>query len=183
MPSRSLCLLSLASGIALGCGGRSEVTEATNANAGADASVDARPTSLPTTSATPPHPPRGRIVATDPKPYRTDAGVCVDIGPSLYAQACTTLDDCVAVSAGTLCDSNCIGACPNAAINVADRDRYMRAVSVVHPSVDCHCDAIPDPDVTCTQGLCEFHQSFHYPAPPPSATAQPLHGAPFGSAE
>ena len=104
--------------------------------------------------------------ATVPQSPESDAdsGVfqisCVSVDLRGYNTSCNADSDCRAISTGTICPSQCINVCPNAAINVSGYARYSRTVNQLPPGAFtlCECGAIPAPDAFCVQGVCTYRR-------------------------
>jgi hypothetical protein len=89
----------------------------------------------------------------------SSGGACVYVDPSAYDQSCKQDSDCVGITPGEVCDSNC--ECGGAAINVDGEARYEQAISSVPPGLGCGC---PASLVTCTAGACCAGGPFDPPA-------------------
>ena len=79
-----------------------------------------------------------------------DGGACVTIDVSTYDRSCQQASDCVAITAGTLCDGDC--SCGGATINADGMSRYQSAVSSITGG-DCFCPDELAPECianTCT---------------------------------
>ena len=86
----------------------------------------------------------------------TDSMTCTMLDQSGFDQSCTQDPDCVAVSAGTICNTgSCL--CAAAAINVSDQARYqdmvMKLVATLQPPPGgCNCPSFGKP--RCIDNVC-----------------------------
>jgi hypothetical protein len=104
----------------------------------------------------------GPSPGTLPQPPQADAdsgGVfqvsCVSVDLRDYDGSCNADSDCMLISSGTICPSQCIDVCPNAAINVSGYARYRQTLAQLPPdSTFCECGAIGASDAYCMQGVC-----------------------------
>jgi hypothetical protein len=96
-----------------------------------------------------------------PPADEADAGVtltCVRIDLSTYDRNCNTDSDCMAITGGVICPVDCLGACPNAAINVSGRMRYTQSVAQLPPRSDigCECGNLAGQLAFCNQRVCTY---------------------------
>jgi hypothetical protein len=96
-------------------------------------------------------------------PQSIDAGTavtvtCVVIDPSTYDRSCNTDSDCMAITSGVICPVDCVGACPNLAINVNGMTRYAQSVAQLPPRSEpsCECGQLSAPLAFCVQGVCTY---------------------------
>jgi hypothetical protein len=78
-----------------------------------------------------------------------DAGVCVDLEPSMFDTSCKSDSDCVDVTLGEICDSDCM--CGGSAINAADQAKYNQLVAAVPPGEACGCPFLGTPRCVANQ--------------------------------
>lgn len=87
---------------------------------------------------------------------RADSMTCVQLDPGAYDQSCTQDSDCVAVSAGTVCNTgSCL--CNAAAVNVSASAAYQDMVKQVlatemPPQFGCSCPFFGN--AACINGAC-----------------------------
>jgi hypothetical protein len=80
---------------------------------------------------------------------------CITIDPSTYDRSCISRADCMPIQSGMICSPGCEGACPNAAINVNGKKRYLQTIDTL-PAFFCECGNEPISDVACISGVCTF---------------------------
>jgi hypothetical protein len=87
------------------------------------------------------------VIDAGPPP---DAGVCVNVDVSTYDQSCTVDSDCVEISAGLLCDKDCL--CGGSTINGDGQARYDAAIAPLGTGPACSCPGFGNP--RCVKGHC-----------------------------
>jgi hypothetical protein len=87
----------------------------------------------------------------------SDAAACITVDLCDYDLSCTSDADCMMVTSGPICTSECIGGCSNAAINVKSAAQYQEALAQLGP-VDhaCECGSVSWPSVFCVSGVCTY---------------------------
>jgi hypothetical protein len=86
-----------------------------------------------------------------------DAGLCIDMSPSGFDQACTGDPDCIRVAVGTMCTNAPWCMCAAASINVADQARYEAALEDMQSRITpgpqgCSCPFFGSP--RCVGSRC-----------------------------
>jgi hypothetical protein len=100
--------------------------------------------------------------ASAPRSPEYDGGpfqiTCVSVDLQAFDSSCNADSDCMAISAGTICPSQCIDVCPNTAINVDGKTRYDQILAQLPSWPSCECGFIAAPDAFCVQGVCTFRR-------------------------
>jgi hypothetical protein len=91
-----------------------------------------------------------------------DAGFCVDVDLSTYDTSCKADGDCINVTAGLICDGDCLCG-GSAAINVDGQARYEATIAPVQQAA-CECPVSGAPRciarqcTLCGPGTNPFHE-------------------------